>query len=156
MKNFQDCIQHRIARVAPRTTLAAVAASILLLSACAVPGSTPATAPGEVPLSRIHLVEITKPAPGLNEVRITREARLLSGANLIEVSVNYVVLAELRSGESISAWLPDGVTTFSVLPDPNPQSLLPRRSIDLALKGGQPHQLRVGGDQYGTVLEVVK
>ncbi len=150
MKKFPD----RIARMAFKTTLTAMAASILL-SACAVPGSAPAT-PGEVPLSRIHLIEVTKPAPGLNEVRITREARLLSGANLIEVSVNYVVLAELRSGESISAWLPDGVTTFSVLPDPNPQSLLPRRSIDLTLKGGQAHQLRVGGDQYGTILEVVK
>lgn len=151
MKKFPD----RIARMAFKTTLTAMAASLVLLSACAVPGSVPAT-PGEVPLSRIHLIEVTKPAPGLNEVRITREARLLSGANLIEVSVNYVVLAELRSGESISAWLPDGVTTFSVLPDPNPQSLLPRRSIDLTLKGGQAHQLRVGGDQYGTILEVVK
>jgi hypothetical protein len=129
--------------------------ALLALSACASQEAAP-TAPGEVPLSRIHMLEMTKPAPGLNEVRITRDARLLTGSDLIEVSVNYVVLAELRAGESISAWLPEGAYTFSVLPNPNPQGFTPRRSIDLALKSGQTRQLRVGGDQFSTRLDVVR
>lgn len=130
------------------------AAALAALSGCMTTGAS-GNPPGEVPASRVFIKEITVPAAGLNEVKVIRDPGMLGGNNLLEISVNYVALADLQPGESISAWLPDGAYTLTVKPKPNPQSLLAPRNIELTLRNGQKHTVRAGGNVYGTILEEV-
>jgi hypothetical protein len=135
------------------TCIAALAASATL-SACMTPGASSGDA-GEVPASRIFIKEMTMPAAGLNEVRVIRDPGMRGGNNLMEVSVNYVALADLQPGESFSAWLPNGNYTFTIKPKPNPQSLIAPRDLNLALRDGRKRTVRVGGNMYGTILEEI-
>jgi hypothetical protein len=126
-------------------------AALVALSGCMAPGASNQQA-GEIPASRIHIKEMTSPSAGENQVTVTRDPGLTWGASTLEFSVNYVALADMKPGESFSAWLPDGVYTFSVKPTINDQKLAPR-IINLTLKKGQKHTLRIGGNNFSTILE---
>lgn len=134
-------------------TLFACTALLVALGGCAMPG-TAGKMSGEVPASRIHIKEMVQPTAGENEVKVSRDAQWGWGVNPLEFSVNYVVLAELLPGESVSAWLPEGTYTFSVKPGNNPQRLEPK-IITLKLAKGQKHNLRVGGNEFGVTIEEV-
>jgi hypothetical protein len=131
----------------------AALAALLTLSACMTLGTTSGT-PTDVPASRIHIKELVEPSAGENEVRIIRDGRLAWGANALEFSVNYVALADLKPGETVSAWLPDGEYTFSVKPINNPQNLAPE-IITLKLQKGQKHTVRIDGGEFKVTIEEV-
>ncbi|MDB5777034.1 MAG: domain containing protein [Herbaspirillum sp.] len=133
-------------------TRATALAAVAVLSGCMTP-ATPATPRGDVPIARIFNRGLTDPAAGKNQVTVTRDPAMWGGGNLLTFSVNYVVLADLQPGESISAWLPDGTYTFSVAPNPNPQNLTASRNVNVTLQGGQHRLVRIGGNIYGTSIE---
>jgi hypothetical protein len=130
------------------------AAAIAALSGCMTPGAS-GNAPSEVPVSRIFIKEMTAPEAGPNQVIFIRDPGMRGGNNLLQVGVNYVALADLQPGETISAWLPDGAFTFTVKPNPNPENLTRLGAIDLTLSGGKKHIVRVGGNVYGTTIEEI-
>ena len=133
-------------------TFLACATTLIALSGCMMMPGASNKEPSEVPAARIHIIELTYPTAGENEVKIICEPGVLLGANEMEFSINYVALANMRHGESFTAWLPDGTYTFSVRPEPNPQHVAPR-TIDLNLSDGVKHTIRVGGNEFGTTLE---
>jgi hypothetical protein len=133
-------------------TFLVCSAALMALSGCMTP-STSAT-PGEVPASRIHIKEMTVSTAGQNQVTVTRDPYFLPGGNLMEFAINYVALADLKPGETFSAWLPDGNYTFSVKPTPNPQKLAPSEIV-LSLQNGQKHTLRISGSEFVTKLEEI-
>jgi hypothetical protein len=128
-------------------------AAIAALSGCMTPRAADAPL-GEVPASRIYIKEMTVSTAGQNQITIERDPHLLPGGSTLEFSINYVALADIRPGETFSAWLPDGTYTFGVKPNPNPQRLAPRE-INLTLQKGQKHTLRAGGGEFSTTLEEV-
>lgn len=130
------------------------AAAIAALSGCMTPGAS-GSAPGEVPVSRIFIKEMTVPEAGPNQVTFIRDPGMRGGNTLLQVTVNYVALADLQPGETISAWLPDGAFTFTVKPNPNPEGLVVPSAIDVTLGGGKKHVIRVGGNVYGTTIEEI-
>jgi hypothetical protein len=79
---------------------------------------------------------------------------MMLGASPLEFSVNYVVLADVKPGETVSAWLPDGEYTFSVKPGSNSQRLEPR-ILTLKLQKGQKHTLRIAGGEFGVTIEEI-
>jgi hypothetical protein len=129
------------------------AAALIALSGCAMPG-TAKTTPAEVPASRIHIKQMVLPSAGENEVKVTRDAQMMLGASPLEFSVNYVALADVKPGETVSAWLPDGEYTFSVKPGNNSQRLEPR-ILTLKLQKGQKHTLRIAGGEFGVTIEEI-
>ena len=134
-------------------TLFACAALLTALGGCAAP-ETANKQPGEVPAGRIHIKEMVQPTAGENEVKVIRDAQWGWGVNPLEISVNYVVLAEVQPGEAVSAWLTEGTYTFSVKPGSNPQRLAPS-IITLTLAKGQKHTLRIGGNEFGVTIEEI-
>ncbi|QJQ02137.1 hypothetical protein [Herbaspirillum rubrisubalbicans] len=92
----------------------ALAASLtvaLALAACATPVQR--TASGEIPPARIYIKSMTEQAAGLSQVEFSRSGGLLNN-ELLELSINDVVLAQIAGGEHLSIWLKPGSYDFSV------------------------------------------
>jgi hypothetical protein len=130
------------------------AAALIALSGCAMPGTSKTATPGEVPASRIHIKQMVVPSAGKNEIRVTRDSQMMPGTSPLEFSINYVALADVRAGETISAWLPDGEYTFSVKPGVNSQKLQPS-ILTLKLQKGQKHTIRIAGGEFGVTIEEI-
>ena len=128
-------------------------AAFAALSGCMMPRASD-TSLRDVPVSRIHIKEMTVSTAGQNQITVERDPQLLPGGSLFEFSINYVPLADMLPGETFSAWLPDGTYTFSIKPNPNPQNLAPRK-INLTLQKGEKHTLRASGTDFGTKLEEI-
>ena len=99
---------------------------------------------------------MTAPASGLTEVQFSRKGDLFFGNAEMLLSINDVVLAEVRSGEKLSLWLKPGTRyTFSVKPvhTLNSPSYDQSAKIDLDLQQGQIYQVRINTGMKGVLLE---
>jgi len=136
----------------------ALAASLtvaLALAACATPVQRTAT--GDIPASRVYIKSMTEQAAGLSQIEFTRVAGMLNN-EMLELSINDVVLAQITGGEHLSIWLKPGSYDFSIKrvhtltsAGPNPQD---RLTVQVAQ--GAAYKVQITTELRGLNIQLVK
>lgn len=136
----------------------ALAASLtvaLALAACAAPVERTAT--GDIPASRVYIKSMTQQAEGLSQIEFSRTGGLLNN-EMLELSINDVVLAQITGGEHLSIWLKPGSYDFGIkrvhtLTDaaPNPQD---RLTVQVA-RGGN-YKVQISTELRGLNIQLLK
>jgi len=131
-------------------TLAACLAA-LSLAACTVPVQR--TASGEVPPARIYIKSMTEENTAFTQVTFRRDDGMLNN-QMLELSINDVVLAQVAGGEHLVIWLKPGSYDFSVKPAAalNAPAYGGRNRLTLPVQTGKAHKVRIGADVRGVIL----
>jgi hypothetical protein len=131
----------------------AACATAIALAGCASP--VPRTASGEIPPARIYIKSMTQQDAGLNQIEFSRAGGMLNN-EMMELSINDVVLAQIIGGEHVAIWLKPGSYVFSVKPvhTLNTPAVTSQDRITLDVQNGVSYKVRIVQELRGVKMTV--
>lgn len=131
----------------------AACAVVVALAACTTPITR--SADGTVPPARVYIKSMTEEATGLSRIDIARDDNIYS-RDMLELSINDVVLAQIATGEHVSIWLKPGNSyTLSTKPAYGLKSPVnaERSSTTVDVATGKSYTVQIKASIKGVSLE---